>query len=113
MGFFNHSFTTPHVQSISPEEAKQHLETNKNIVLIDVREDYEFTSGHIEGAKNLPVGTIASTITSVVSDPSTTLYLYCRSGARSARACQTLVASGYTNVYNLGGIMSWPYAIVQ
>ncbi|HCL03831.1 MAG TPA: rhodanese-like domain-containing protein, partial [Lachnoclostridium phytofermentans] len=41
------------------------------------------------------------------------LYIYCQSGARSARACQILSAKGYTNVYNLGGIMGWPYEIVR
>lgn len=113
MGFLNHLFTTPNIQSVSPQEAKKNLETNKNIVLLDVREDYEFKSGHIKGAKNLPVGTIDTTISKVVNDSSTPLYVYCRSGARSARACQALAAKGYTNVYNLGGIMTWPYDIVQ
>ncbi|MGL4800214.1 MAG: rhodanese-like domain-containing protein [Cellulosilyticaceae bacterium] len=114
MGLFNTLFNTSNtIRSISPEEANQTLATNKNIILIDVREPHEFMSGHIKESKNLPVGNIQNSISSVASDTATPLYIYCRSGARSARACQALVAKGYTNVYNLGGIMSWPYDIVR
>lgn len=113
MGFFNNFSNNTSVRAITPEEAKHNLETNKKIVLVDVREDYEFNAGHIQNAKNLPVGNIANTISSVVKDPGTPLYVYCKSGARSSRACQVLVAKGYTNVYNLGGIMTWPYDVVR
>lgn len=90
------------------EEARQ----TDNAVLVDVRTPEEFVSGHIEGAYNIPLDRIDIT-SQVVKDKSTPLYLYCRSGARSGRACHYLQSEGYTNAVNMGGIMSWQGSIVK
>lgn len=101
------------IKKIKYEEAANNLKNDKNIILLDVREKYEFQSGHIKGAKNLPLAVVDKTIETMAKDKNSILYVYCQSGARSARACQILSAKGYTNVYNLGGIMGWPYEIVR
>lgn len=101
------------VKKIKYEEAANNLKNDKNIILLDVREKYEFQSGHIKGAKNLPLAVVDKTIEAMAKDKNSTLYVYCQSGARSARACQILSGKGYTNVYNLGGIMGCPYEIVR
>lgn len=90
------------------EEARQ----TDGAVLIDVRTPEEFASGHIEGAYNIPLDRIESTL-KIVQDKSTPLYLYCRSGARSGRACSYLQSEGYTNAVNIGGVMSWRGPIVS
>ena len=75
-------------------------------VLIDVRSMGEFDSGHIEGAVALPLDRILHDIASVVLDKATPLLLYCRSGARSGRACEIVSQLGYTATRNGGGIGS-------
>ncbi|ABX42238.1 rhodanese-like domain-containing protein [Lachnoclostridium phytofermentans] len=101
------------IKKLKYEDAANNLNKDKNIILIDVREKYEFQSGHIKGAKNIPLSVVDKTIETIAKDKNSTLYVYCQSGARSARACQVLSTKGYTNVYNLGGIMGWPYGIVR
>ena len=100
-------------QQITQEEAKDMMDTQEVIVL-DVREQDEFDSGHIPGAVLLPVGTIAEdTAAAVIDDLDTTVLVYCRSGNRSKTASQALADLGYTNVYEFGGINDWPYEIKE
>ena len=100
-------------QQITQEEAKNMMDTQK-VVVLDVREQDEFDSGHIPGAVLLPVGTIAEdTAAAVIDDPDTVVLVYCRSGNRSKTASQALADLGYTNVYEFGGINDWPYEIEE
>ena len=77
-----------------------------NTTLIDVRTSGEFNSGHIEGAINLPLDRIDHEITRVVPDKATPLLLYCRSGARSGRACEIVMQMGYPATRNGGAVGS-------
>ena len=98
-------------QQITQETAKEMMDTQE-VVILDVREQHEYDSGHIPGAVLLPVGTItAETAAAVIDDPETTVLVYCRSGNRSKTASQTLVDLGYTQVYEFGGINEWPYEV--
>ena len=84
----------------------------QEVVILDVREQHEYDSGHIPGAVLLPVGTIREdTAAAVIDDLDTVVLVYCRSGNRSKTASQTLVDLGYTNIYEFGGINTWPYEI--
>lgn len=102
-----------HTRTISPVEANKNMKQDHSIVLIDVREAYEYKNGYIKGAKNLPLSQIAAQIDSLKIPKDTTLYVYCQSGARSERACGILNKMGYEAIYNLGGIVSWPYEIIN
>lgn len=75
-----------------------------NAVLLDVRQPDEFNSGHIAGAVLVPHDTIADRIGSVVPDKETPVYVYCRSGRRSAIAVEAMKRLGYTDLVDLGGI---------
>ena len=98
-------------RQITQEEAKQMMDTLEVIVL-DVREQYEFDAGHIPGAALLPVGTITKdTAAAVIDDLDTIVLVYCRSGNRSKTASQALADMGYTNIYEFGGINNWPYEV--
>lgn len=77
-------------------------------VLVDVRSKSEYNSGHIDGAKLLPVESInVSNAKEVIASKDTVVIVYCRSGARSASAAKVLEELGYTNVYNLGAMSNW------
>ena len=100
-------------QQITQEAAKEMMDTQE-VVILDVREQHEYDSGHIPGALLLPVGTITNdTATAVIDELDTVVLVYCRSGNRSKTASQALVDLGYTNVYEFGGINNWPYEIEE
>ena len=96
-------------QQISQEEAKEMMDTQE-VILLDVREQDEYDSGHIPGAVLLPVGTIdETTAAEVIPEMDSTVLVYCRSGNRSKTASAALAGLGYTAIYEFGGINTWPY----
>ena len=100
---------TASYRQISQEEAKEMMDTQE-VVILGVREQDEYDSGHIPGAVLLPVGTIAEdTAAAVIPEKDSTILVYCRSGNRSKTASATLAELGYTEVYEFGGIKTWPY----
>ena len=96
---------------ISAEEAKEIMDSTKDFVLIDVREDDEFAAGHIAGALLIPYKEIKERAENELTDKEQTILVYCHSGGRSAIAAQALIVLGYTNVRDFGGIINWPYDI--
>ncbi len=98
---------------ITAAEAKTVMDTEANIVILDVREQSEFDTGHIENATLLPVGSISALAAEVLPDKDQKILVYCRSGNRSRSAANALVALGYTQVYDFGGIIDWPYDVVK
>ncbi len=74
--------------------------------LIDVRSPEEFADGHLPGALNIPVGTLAARMGDV-GPKEAPIVLYCRSGARSSRAARLLREHGFSHVRNLGPMGAW------
>lgn len=100
-------------QQITQEEAKEMMDSQE-VIILDVREQGEYDSGHILGAVLLPVGTIdETTAAEVIPEKDSTVLVYCRSGNRSKTASSTLAELGYTNIYEFGGINTWPYETEQ
>lgn len=98
-------------KSIPQEKAKEMMDS-KNVLVLDVREQTEYDSGHISGAVLLPVGTInAQTAAEVIPEKDTVVLVYCSSGNRSKKAAAALVKLGYTQIYEIGGITTWPYGV--
>ena len=98
-------------QQITQEEAKEMMDTQE-VIILDVREQDEYDSGHIPGAVLLPVGTIdETTAAEVIPEKDSTVLVYCRSGNRSKTASAALAELGYTGIYEFGGINTWPYEI--
>lgn len=96
---------------ISQEEAKSMMDT-QDVLILDVREQDEYDSGHIPGAVLLPVGTIdEESAAAVIPEKDSTVLVYCRSGNRSKTAAAALAKLGYTQIYEFGGITTWPYDI--
>ena len=105
--------TVAEYHKITAEEAKERLDSGDELILLDVRTQEEYDAGHIEGAILLPNETITDTEQpDILPDLGAEILIYCRSGNRSAQAANKLVALGYTNVYDFGGIIDWPYETV-
>lgn len=88
--------------SISIDEMYQIIDDG---VIIDVRTSEEYESYNIEGSINIALDEIDS-ITQIITEKNTQIFVYCASGVRSNQAAETLVDLGYTNVYDMGGIYS-------
>ncbi len=100
-------------QTISAEDAKAMMDDGAPYILLDVRTQEEFDEGHIDGALLLPYDEIAGLAETELPDEDARILLYCRTGRRSAIAAETLAGMGYTDVYDFGGIVDWPYQTVQ
>ncbi len=100
---------TPTVGSITAEEGKAMMEEDPTIILVDVRTQEEYVEEHIPGALLVPVDEIESLAPELMPDMEGTYIIYCRSGNRSATAAQLLIDLGYKNIYDMGGIIDWPY----
>ena len=84
---------------------------NSDIVLVDVREKYEWNEGHIPGAVHVPRGFLELQIEEAVPDKSKTVLLYCAGGVRSLMAGKTLQDMGYENSISMsGGFGQWKAA---
>ncbi|MCK9548906.1 MAG: rhodanese-like domain-containing protein [Sphaerochaeta sp.] len=97
---------------ITAFQAKSLMEA-EDVVIVDVRTEAEFLGGHIRGAINIPVQEIGATPPGRLEDLDATILVYCRSGARSAKAARRLLGLGYTTVHDFGGINRWSDALVQ
>lgn len=103
---------TAEYRKISAEEAKERIDEG-NVIILDVRTQTEYDDGHIRDAVLIPDSEIKDKAVTVLPDKNATILVYCRTGRRSALAANELVRMGYTGVYDFGGIVDWPYEIVQ
>ena len=100
--------SAPSYRQISMEEAMEMMEESTDYLILDVRTQAEFDSGHIPGAICIPNETISDAVLQQLPDPDQLILVYCRSGNRSKQASQKLAELGYTNIVEFGGINSWP-----
>ena len=81
------------------------LYQNSSLSVLDVREVDEFESLHLEGAQNLPLSQLTDTYDQL--DKDLLYYVICKSGMRSARACQFLAEQGYDVINVQGGMTAF------
>lgn len=98
---------------IDPETAKERLDREKGIILLDVRTPDEYKEKHIPKATLIPLNELAREASQKLPDKEADIIVYCHSGSRSRVAVRILLKQGYTNVWDLGGIMHWPYKTVS
>jgi rhodanese-related sulfurtransferase len=92
-------------------DTKKRLDAGEKIIMVDTREDSEWSRGHIPGAIHLGRGVIERDIEKTVPDKETTVVLYCGGGYRSALAADNLQKMGYRNVISMdGGWRGWTEA---
>ena len=81
-------------------------------MLLDVREEAEYITGHAVDARLLPVDEITpERAQRELPDKGAPILLYCRSGRRSRRAAALLDSYGYRELYDLGSLIGWPYGL--
>lgn len=100
-------------QKISSEKAMEMMQSDNNYIILDVRTLEEYNEGHIEGSVLLPDYDIKDKAETALKDKEEIVLVYCRSGSRSAAAAKELIDMSYTNVYDFGGIIDWPYEVVK
>ena len=94
------------------EEAHRFLQLHPEAVLVDVREEAEYITGHARDAELLPVDELdAESADLVIGTKEMPVLVYCRTGRRSREAAQKLEELGYTEVYDMGGLVGWPYGL--
>jgi len=98
---------------ITPRQARDLMGANPSAVILDVRTRKEYQTGYIPRAVCIPESSLRSQSRRALPNKSALILVYCKGGSRSASACKMLVSLGYTNVYDFGGINSWPYDIVS
>jgi rhodanese-related sulfurtransferase len=96
-------FSDP-AHELTPSQVKEALDEDE-IVLIDVREPYEWNAGRIPGARHIEIERLASRADTVPSDRP--VVFLCRLGVRSAMAMQAFRASGWDAYHLGGGIQRW------
>ena len=98
-------FFGPRIKTVSTGQLAERMKAGK-VVLIDVREPYEFKAGHVPKAVNVPLGQVKARAGEF--DPVAETYVICQSGSRSRSATKTLVKAGFTNVASVnGGTSAW------
>jgi sulfur-carrier protein adenylyltransferase/sulfurtransferase len=91
---------------ITAGELAERIERGEPLLLLDVREPYEWETGHLENSQHIPMRQIPAQVDSLPRD--TEIVVMCRSGQRSANVQQYMLNSGFQKVKNLaGGLMAW------
>ncbi len=99
------------IKELDVQQVKQKMDRGEHFLLIDVREESEWSQGHLPEAQYLGKGIIERDIESQVSDTNAEIILYCGGGFRSALAADALKRMGYTNVFSMdGGVRGWKAA---
>ena len=95
--------------TLTQEDWIAQLEADENAVILDVRTEDECDEGIIPNAINIDIHKGQDFISEIEKlDKSKNYYVYCRSGARSGKACQIMNELGFENAYNLiGGMLDW------
>ncbi|MDP4146735.1 MAG: rhodanese-like domain-containing protein [Bacillota bacterium] len=100
------------VKNISAEKAHELMKENKDILILDVRTPGEFKSGHIPGAKSVPVSNFASSIAKFEKYKDKPVIVHCASGGRSPSAVKVLLKNDFSKIYHMNhGLNGWKYGL--
>lgn len=93
---------------ITAREAKKMIDKG-GVTVVDVRTAEEYAERHIPGAVLVPVEAIGEEPPAALPNKDAVLLVHCRTGVRSKQASDKLMKLGYTQIYDFGGIVDWPY----
>ena len=101
----------PTRQDVSSEELQAMIEDGQPLVVLDVRDAGQYDGNHIPDSINIPLLGLEAHLGEL--DPAVRTVCICQSGVRSRQAAQTVLANGFTRVYNLeGGLLTWDGVLV-
>lgn len=92
---------------IDPEDVAEFIAENPDALILDVRTVAEYNKQHIPNAVLVPIDEIRAGNFSALPDKSKKILLYCWTGRRAEDAARILIENGYTNIYEMGGLISW------
>lgn len=95
------------METITSAELKNRIQNNDVLFILDVREESEHAEKNIQGATLIPLGELASRISELEPYKGREMVVYCRSGARSGRACEFLNQQGFKTKNLVGGMLQW------
>lgn len=107
------SNSKPSYKKLTPEEANNIMQSGEDFILLDVRTEEEHAEIRIDDSLLIPDTEINTRAENELQNKDATILVYCRSGRRSELASRDLIDLGYTNVYDIGGIIDWPYETVS
>lgn len=113
VSLFSPAASADSYRQVSMQEAIELMHSESDYIILDVRTQAEYQSGHIPGAICIPNETILHDDIPELPDKDQLILVYCRSGNRSRQASAKLAALGYTGVVEFGGIHAWPGDIVR
>ena len=93
----------PRIRELTLDQARARLAANPRAVLLDVREDAEWTAGHAVEARHLGKGVLERDLEKLLPDTGAEIIMYCGGGYRSALTCDVAQSMGYKNVFSLAG----------
>lgn len=100
------------IEKVSFQKAKEIMDTETDYILLDVRSEEEYITGHAVDATLFPLDDIDDVAADdIIPSLDTTILIYCRSGRRSAEAARMLEEYGYENIYDIGSLIGWPYGL--
>ena len=97
-------------KSISTKEAYKMMQ-KEDVILLDVREDFEYEGGHLKNAINIPLEDLEKRLNELNKDNK--IIVYCLSGVRADIALEILEENGFNNIYTFGGIEDWNYELYE
>lgn len=94
------------IKNLMPEQVQQLLNENADIVLLDVREKWEFEICNIDSSINIPMNEVPAAVKNLAEDRET--IIICHHGARSMQVAHYLENTGFSDIINLdGGVDAW------
>ena len=103
------------IMNLTQEDWVSQFEADENAVILDVRTEAECSEGILPNSINIDIHSGQEFVNAVEAlDKNKNYYVYCRSGMRSAKACEIMKQLGFENAYNLmGGIIEWDGEVVE
>lgn len=96
---------------ISPQELKELMDKNKELIIIDTRVKEHYDEGHINGATNFSYMSLKAMNKALAKEKTKDIVIYSEDGEKAKLICEILVTLGYSKLRNLkGGIKAWKEA---
>lgn len=101
------------IQVITPQRAKEIMDTETDCYILDVRTPGEYVQGHILKSISIPLAELPEKAEGIIPDKEKKVLVYCKSGIRAGQAAMILERLGYRMVFNFGRIVDWPFETTQ